>query len=124
LLQITGEQRVELVKWVQSRTLPAGDVFRARLILALADGATYVEIMRSGWDHDCRRSFSRLPKEPSPTGTAGDWIKHPTRSRCFELTFAAPSRSACTSAGEYNFGNRCGRTGRRIPVISRTRLNA
>jgi len=47
LLQVTDEQRVELVKWAQSRTLPAGDVFRARLILALADGATYVEIMRS-----------------------------------------------------------------------------
>jgi len=47
LLQVTDEQRVELAKWAQSRTLPAGDVFRARLILALADGKTYVEIMRS-----------------------------------------------------------------------------
>jgi len=27
-----------LTKWAQLRTLPAGDVFRARLILALADG--------------------------------------------------------------------------------------
>src|SRR5437879_13542767 len=47
LLPVTDEQRVELAKWAQSRTLPAGDVFRARLLLALADGATYVEIMRS-----------------------------------------------------------------------------
>ena len=47
LLQVTDEQRLELAKWAQSRTLPAGDVFRARLILALAEGATYVEIMRS-----------------------------------------------------------------------------
>jgi hypothetical protein len=47
LLPVTDDQRVELAKWAQSRTLPAGDVFRARLILALADGATYVEIMRS-----------------------------------------------------------------------------
>ena len=31
----------------QSRTLPAGDVFRARLILALAEGKTYLQIMRS-----------------------------------------------------------------------------
>jgi transposase len=27
-----------LSRWAQSPTLPAGDVFRARLILALADG--------------------------------------------------------------------------------------
>ncbi|HEY1212456.1 MAG TPA: hypothetical protein VGE93_02380 [Bryobacteraceae bacterium] len=30
--------------WAQSRVLPAGDVFRARLILALADGMSYREI--------------------------------------------------------------------------------
>jgi len=39
-LALTGEQRNELSKWAASRTLPAGDVFRARLILALADGWT------------------------------------------------------------------------------------
>jgi hypothetical protein len=38
LLQITDVQREELTGWSQSRTLPAGDVFRAKLILALADG--------------------------------------------------------------------------------------
>src|SRR5580693_3095 len=38
------EQREDLQRWAQSRTLPAGDVFRARLILALADGSTYREI--------------------------------------------------------------------------------
>ena len=47
MLPITQEQRNELTKWAQSRTLPAGDVFRARLILALADGASYSQIMRS-----------------------------------------------------------------------------
>ncbi len=46
LLQITAEQREELERWAQSRTLPAGDVFRARLILALADGLSYREIER------------------------------------------------------------------------------
>lgn len=46
-LLITDEQRNELSKWAASRTLPAGDVFRARLILALADGATYEQIMAS-----------------------------------------------------------------------------
>jgi integrase len=35
-LQLTEEQREELNRCAQSRTLPVGDVFRARLILALA----------------------------------------------------------------------------------------
>jgi transposase len=47
VLSVTKEQRDELGKWAASRTLPAGDVFRARLILALADGQTYSEIMNS-----------------------------------------------------------------------------
>src|SRR5246500_2500943 len=47
LLKLMPEQREELQRWAQSRTLPAGDVFRARLILALADGSTYREIARS-----------------------------------------------------------------------------
>jgi transposase len=46
LLQVDAEQRDELEGWAQSRTLPAGDVFRARLILALADGMSYREIER------------------------------------------------------------------------------
>ena len=37
LLLVTPEQRDELESWAKSRALPAGDVFRARLILALAD---------------------------------------------------------------------------------------
>jgi transposase/transposase-like protein len=44
LLQVSAEQRDELEEWAQSRSLPAGNVFRARLILALADGMTYREI--------------------------------------------------------------------------------
>src|ERR1019366_4004910 len=47
MLAITDEQRSELSKWAQSRTLPAGDVFRARLILALAGGASYSRIMQT-----------------------------------------------------------------------------
>ena len=38
LLAVTSEERAELTRWAQSRTLPAPYVFRARLILALADG--------------------------------------------------------------------------------------
>jgi len=44
LLKVTESQREELTKWAQSRTLPAGDVFRARLILALAEGRTWSQI--------------------------------------------------------------------------------
>ena len=47
LLILTPEQREELSRWAQSRTLPAGDVFRARLILALADGLSYVQIKKT-----------------------------------------------------------------------------
>lgn len=44
---MTDEEREELTWWAQSRTLPAGDVFRARLVLALAAGETYSEIEAS-----------------------------------------------------------------------------
>src|ERR1043166_9117310 len=44
VLTLTDDQHCELRTWAASRTLPAGDVFRARLILALADGQTYNQI--------------------------------------------------------------------------------
>jgi transposase len=44
LLILSIDERTELTRWAQSRTLPAGDVFRARLILALADGLSYHQI--------------------------------------------------------------------------------
>jgi transposase len=47
LLTLTPEEKQELERWAQSRTLPAGDVFRARLILALADGQSYREIEKT-----------------------------------------------------------------------------
>jgi transposase len=47
LFLITAEQREELQGWAQSRSLPAGYVFRARLILALGDGMTYRQIEHS-----------------------------------------------------------------------------
>ena len=40
-IRLTTEERVELEEITKSRTLPAGDVFRARLILMLADGLPY-----------------------------------------------------------------------------------
>jgi transposase len=42
--QLSGEEREELTRWAQSRTLPAGEVFRARLILALAAGRSYSQV--------------------------------------------------------------------------------
>jgi transposase len=44
LLILSTFERDELTRRAQSRSLPAGDVFRARLILALADGLSYREI--------------------------------------------------------------------------------
>lgn len=38
---MTADERAELEQMTQSRTLPAGDVFRARLILMLANGLPY-----------------------------------------------------------------------------------
>jgi transposase len=42
--ELSHDQREELIRWAQSRTLPAGDVFRVRLILALADGKNWGQI--------------------------------------------------------------------------------
>jgi hypothetical protein len=38
VIELSAEEREELTGWSKSRILPAGDVFKARLILALADG--------------------------------------------------------------------------------------
>jgi transposase len=46
LFQVTCEEREELERWAHSRAFPAGDVFRTRLILALADGWSYRDIER------------------------------------------------------------------------------
>lgn len=40
-ITLTDDERAELEQMTQSRTLPAGDVFRARLILMLAEGLSY-----------------------------------------------------------------------------------
>src|SRR5882762_9120701 len=47
LFKLTAEEQRELEQWAQSRTLPAGDVYRARLILALAEGKSYRQIENS-----------------------------------------------------------------------------
>lgn len=40
-ITLTEDERAELVSRTQSRTLPNGDVFRAKLVLMLADGVPY-----------------------------------------------------------------------------------
>lgn len=40
-ITLTADERAELEQMTQSRSLPAGDVFRARLVLMLADGLPY-----------------------------------------------------------------------------------
>src|SRR6202050_4276236 len=46
-VSLTGNQRSELSRIAQSRSLPAGYVFRARLILMLAEGASFSTIQKS-----------------------------------------------------------------------------
>lgn len=40
-ITLASDERAELEQMTQSRTLPAGDVFRARLVLMLAEGVPY-----------------------------------------------------------------------------------
>src|SRR5258706_7801438 len=47
LLPLTPEEKQDLERWAQSRTLPAGDVCRARVIWALAEGQSYRQIENS-----------------------------------------------------------------------------
>jgi hypothetical protein len=44
VIELTAQERVELTRWSTSRTLAVGDVFKAKLILALADGVSYGRI--------------------------------------------------------------------------------
>lgn len=41
VVELSAGEREELTRWSKSRTLRAGDVFKASLILALADGKSY-----------------------------------------------------------------------------------
>jgi transposase len=74
LISLTAEQREELTGWSQSRTLPAGEVFRGRLILALADGMTYEAIKREL--HTTARTISRWKQRFEERGIEGLEPKH------------------------------------------------
>ena len=43
-LILTEDERRELQQMTQSRTLPAGDVMRSRMVLLLAEGTSYQKI--------------------------------------------------------------------------------
>lgn len=43
-LVLTEQERQELQQMTQSRTLPAGDVMRSRMVLLLADGVAYQKV--------------------------------------------------------------------------------
>src|SRR5215469_13445808 len=74
VLRVTDEQQQELSKWAASRTLPAGDVFRARLILALADGQSYSQIMKTL--RTTAPTISRWKKRFKEDGLAGLQPQH------------------------------------------------
>jgi transposase len=67
--ELSREQREELARWAQSRTLPAGDVFRARLILALAEGKSWSQIEFEL--HTSRPTIARWKRRFEQDGVAG-----------------------------------------------------
>ena len=69
LLTVSEQQREELRGWSQSRTLPAGDVFRAKLILALADGQSYSRIEKEL--RTSRPTIARWKKRFEEKGISG-----------------------------------------------------
>lgn len=67
--ELSQENREELNRWAQSRTLPAGDVFRARLMLALADGKSWNQIEVEL--HTSRPTIARWKRRFEQQGMAG-----------------------------------------------------
>ena len=79
-LVLTEEERQELQQMTQSRTLPAGDVMRSRMVLLLADGVAYQKIQDlldttaptiARWKNRFRQHcIAGLMEELHPTGAA------------------------------------------------------
>jgi len=67
--ELSEEHREELTRWAQSRTLPAGDVFRARLMLALAEGKSWNQIEVEL--HTSRPTIARWKRRFERQGMAG-----------------------------------------------------
>ena len=83
VIELTEEERDELILWSGSRTLPAGDVFRAKLILALADGMSYsaIEAALKTSRPTIARWKARFEQGRIPTGS----IKAAVRERQLRL---------------------------------------
>src|SRR5689334_18049055 len=78
VLTLTAPERRELKKRLRSRTLPAEDVRRARLILMLAQGDSYSQILHS---LACNRSYiSRWKQRFVEQRLAGLYARHPGRA--------------------------------------------
>lgn len=83
MLAITEEQRSELSKWAQSRTLPAGDVFRARLRTPYGEAANLLCDSGSG-------AFIPAAQTPFPSA------EHRSRTRLISSrALATSSLAAC-----------------------------
>ena len=67
--ELSEEHREQLTRWAQSRTLPAGDVFRARLMLALAEGKSWSQIEVEL--HTSRPTIARWKRRFEREGMAG-----------------------------------------------------
>jgi transposase len=72
--ELSKEQRDELLRFGQSRTLSAGDVFRARLMLALAEGKTWSQIALEL--HTSRPTIARWKRRFEEQGLAGLDSRH------------------------------------------------
>jgi IS30 family transposase len=72
--EISREQREELSRWGQSRILPAGDVFRVRLLLALADGESWSQIAKKL--NTSRPTIARWKRRFEQEGLPGLDAKH------------------------------------------------
>ena len=70
VLVLTREEREELQQMTQSRTLPAGDVMRSRMVLLLADGVPYRKIqdLLDTTAPTIARWKERFPQQRGPDG--------------------------------------------------------
>src|SRR5579863_6819624 len=75
---LNEEQQMELSRIAQSRSLPAGYVFRARLILMLAEGASFSAIKRQL--HTTAPTISRWKARFLDSGVDGLDTCHPGQS--------------------------------------------
>src|ERR1700750_1211750 len=91
---LSGDRQLELQRIAQSRSLPAGYVFRARLILMLAEGASFSTIkQRLG---TTAPTISRWKRRFLAAGMDGLDTNHPGQSASV-LTPKLPARIMSTN---------------------------